>query len=202
MLSRLSFSVALAAAIALTAIVPAGADAAGAAVTIDGNIGLQSFVALTAAHVRATLDSLVIFSETAAVRSGSWPAIQAAFPAAMRGNVPDANFIYAKPNGSYWVVGKGLQPVPISDRAYFREAMSGRNAVGDIILSRSVGNVVAMVAVGLWGAFLGRLAIWVLPIVFPMVMAFGGALSLSDRRLRVGAPTPARAKAAAMQPAE
>ncbi|HEY4403164.1 MAG TPA: heme lyase CcmF/NrfE family subunit [Xanthobacteraceae bacterium] len=34
-----------------------------------------------------------------------------------------------------------------------------------------------------------------------VVMAFGGALSLSDRRLRVGAPMPARAKAA-MQPAE
>ncbi len=40
-------------------------------------------------------------------------------------------------------------------------------------------HVVAMVAVGLWGAFLGRPAIWVLPIVFPMVMAFGGALGLS-----------------------
>jgi cytochrome c-type biogenesis protein CcmF len=35
-----------------------------------------------------------------------------------------------------------------------------------------------------------------------VVMAFGGALSLSDRRLRVGAPMPARAKSAAMQPAE
>jgi cytochrome c-type biogenesis protein CcmF len=34
-----------------------------------------------------------------------------------------------------------------------------------------------------------------------VVMAFGGVLSLSDRRLRVGAPVPARAKAA-MQPAE
>jgi cytochrome c-type biogenesis protein CcmF len=34
-----------------------------------------------------------------------------------------------------------------------------------------------------------------------VVMAMGGALSLSDRRLRVGAPMPARAKAA-MQPAE
>jgi cytochrome c-type biogenesis protein CcmF len=35
-----------------------------------------------------------------------------------------------------------------------------------------------------------------------VVMAMGGALSLSDRRLRVGAPMPARPKAAAMQPAE
>jgi cytochrome c-type biogenesis protein CcmF len=32
-------------------------------------------------------------------------------------------------------------------------------------------------------------------------MMLGGGLSLSDRRLRVGAPKPARAKAA-MQPAE
>jgi cytochrome c-type biogenesis protein CcmF len=35
-----------------------------------------------------------------------------------------------------------------------------------------------------------------------VVMAFGGGLSLSDRRLRVGAPKPARARAAAMMPAE
>ena len=38
-----------------------------------------------------------------------------------------------------------------------------------------------------------------------VVMAFGGGLSLSDRRLRVGAPKPAKAKAkpkAALQPAE
>lgn len=40
-------------------------------------------------------------------------------------------------------------------------------------------HVVAMVAVGLWGAFLGAPAIWTLPIVFPLVMAFGGALGLA-----------------------
>jgi len=40
-------------------------------------------------------------------------------------------------------------------------------------------HVVAMVAVGLWGAFLGKPAIWVLPITFPLVMAFGGALGVA-----------------------
>jgi len=40
-------------------------------------------------------------------------------------------------------------------------------------------HVIAMVAVGLWGVFLGRPAIWLLPIVFPMVMAFGGALGVA-----------------------
>ena len=46
-------------------------------------------------------------------------------------------------------------------------------------------HVVAMVAVGLWGAFLGRPAIWLLPVVFPLVMAFGGALGVA------GLPLPA-----------
>lgn len=40
-------------------------------------------------------------------------------------------------------------------------------------------HVIAMVAVGLWGAFLGRPAVWVLPIVFPLVMAVGGALGVA-----------------------
>src|SRR5216683_1311739 len=39
-------------------------------------------------------------------------------------------------------------------------------------------HIVAMVAVGLWGAQLGRPAIWMLPVTFPMVMAFGGMLGL------------------------
>jgi urease accessory protein len=41
-------------------------------------------------------------------------------------------------------------------------------------------HVAAMVAVGLWGAVLGAPAIWVLPVVFPLVMAVGGALGVAD----------------------
>lgn len=39
-------------------------------------------------------------------------------------------------------------------------------------------HILAMVAVGLWGAQLGAPAIWILPITFPLVMAFGGFLGL------------------------
>jgi urease accessory protein len=46
-------------------------------------------------------------------------------------------------------------------------------------------HVVAMVAVGLWGVFLGRPAIWILPVVFPLVMAVGGAMGVA------GMPLPA-----------
>jgi urease accessory protein len=39
-------------------------------------------------------------------------------------------------------------------------------------------HVLAMIAVGLWGAQLGQPAVWLLPVTFPMVMAFGGMLGL------------------------
>jgi urease accessory protein len=45
-------------------------------------------------------------------------------------------------------------------------------------------HIIAMVAVGLWGAQLGRPAIWLLPVTFPLVMAFGGFLGL------IGVPLP------------
>ena len=44
-------------------------------------------------------------------------------------------------------------------------------------------HVIAMVAVGIWGAFLGAPAIWVLPVVFPLVMALGGALGIAGVEL-------------------
>lgn len=39
-------------------------------------------------------------------------------------------------------------------------------------------HILAMVAVGLWGAQLGNPAIWLLPIAFPMMMAFGAMMGL------------------------
>jgi urease accessory protein len=44
-------------------------------------------------------------------------------------------------------------------------------------------HVLAMVSVGLWGAQLGAPAIWLLPVTFPMVMAFGGMLGLAGMPL-------------------
>ena len=47
-------------------------------------------------------------------------------------------------------------------------------------------HLIAMVAVGIWGAQLGAPAIWVLPITFPLVMAFGGVLGV----LKIPLPMP------------
>ena len=69
-------------------------------------------------------------------------------------------------------------------------AHSGAGAVGGFVSGFThpllgADHIVAMVAVGLWGAFLGRNAAWLLPVIFPAVMAFGGALGV------LGVPVPA-----------
>jgi urease accessory protein len=47
-----------------------------------------------------------------------------------------------------------------------------------------IDHLVAMIAVGLWGAILRAPALWLLPVAFPLVMAFGGALGV------LGTPLP------------
>lgn len=69
-------------------------------------------------------------------------------------------------------------------------AHSGEGAVGGFVSGFThpllgADHIVAMVAVGLWGAFLGAPAVWLLPVVFPTVMALGGALGV------LGVPIPA-----------
>ncbi|MFK4500017.1 urease accessory protein [Bradyrhizobium japonicum] len=49
-----------------------------------------------------------------------------------------------------------------------------------------IDHLIAMVAVGIWGAQLGAPAIWILPITFPLVMAVGGVLGV----LHVPLPMP------------
>lgn len=47
-----------------------------------------------------------------------------------------------------------------------------------------IDHLLAMLAVGMWGAQLGMPALWILPVAFPLVMAFGGALGI------LGVPLP------------
>jgi urease accessory protein len=71
--------------------------------------------------------------------------------------------------------------------AYAHEGggLAGGFSSGFLHPVKGLDHVVAMVAVGLWGVFLGQPAIWLLPVVFPLVMAIGGALGV------MGIPVPA-----------
>lgn len=85
----------------------------------------------------------------------------------------------------FWIVALGLALAPGVVEAHTEGAVAGGFISGFTHPILGWDHVVAMVAVGMWGAFLGPPAIWLLPVVFPLVMAFGAALGV------MGVPIPA-----------
>lgn len=74
--------------------------------------------------------------------------------------------------------------LPLSAWAHVESGQAGGFLSGLSHPISGLDHVLAMVAVGLWGAQLGRPAVWLLPVAFPMMMAFGGMLGL------MGIPVP------------
>jgi urease accessory protein len=68
--------------------------------------------------------------------------------------------------------------IPARVLAHVSGDVAGGLASGFLHPVSGLDHVVAMVAVGLWGAQLGRPAIWILPVTFPIVMALGGVLGI------------------------
>lgn len=62
--------------------------------------------------------------------------------------------------------------------AHEQSGLAGGFASGFTHPLTGLDHMIAMVAVGIWGAQLGMPAIWVLPITFPIVMAMGGVLGI------------------------
>jgi urease accessory protein len=71
-----------------------------------------------------------------------------------------------------------LMLVPVRALAHVTGDVAGGLASGFLHPISGLDHVVAMVAVGLWGSQLRKPAIWILPVTFPIVMAFGGVLGV------------------------
>lgn len=129
---------------------PDDARAGAASIPMRAEVGLSALVALSDGHMRGVADDLALIAADDDVRSGDWARI-----AAPLGRVRDANvagaYWYAKPDGSYWTVDEGRAERRLSDRAHFQAAMAGRTVVGDLVVSRSTGRNVGIVAVPVKG---------------------------------------------------
>ena len=68
--------------------------------------------------------------------------------------------------------------IPQLVEAHVEQGQAGGFLIGLQHPWSGVDHILAMVAVGLWGAQLGNPALWVLPITFPIVMSFGAMMGL------------------------
>jgi urease accessory protein len=81
------------------------------------------------------------------------------------------------------ILAAGLLLAPLTALAHVEGGAAGGFLSGFSHPISGLDHVLAMVAVGLWGAQLGAPAIWLLPVAFPIMMAFGGLLGLSGVEL-------------------
>jgi urease accessory protein len=79
----------------------------------------------------------------------------------------------------FWLLlATALTLLPATAHAHAQVGEASGFVIGFLHPLTGPDHIIAMVAVGLWGAQLGSPAIWMLPVTFPLVMAFGGFLGL------------------------
>ncbi len=89
-----------------------------------------------------------------------------------------------KPNPLWPFLATAFALLPAAAHAHAQVGEASGFATGFFHPLTGLDHIIAMVAVGLWGAQLGSPAIWMLPVTFPLVMALGGFLGL------IGVPLP------------
>jgi urease accessory protein len=81
------------------------------------------------------------------------------------------------------LLAASLASMPGYASAHTGTGVAGGFASGFLHPLTGPDHLLAMVSVGLWGAFLGRPLIYILPVVFPTVMAAGAVLAMIGLRL-------------------
>ena len=82
--------------------------------------------------------------------------------------------------GSRLIAGLVLLGITAPAAAHMGTGLAGGFQSGFLHPLSGFDHLLAMVSVGLWGAFLGRPLIIALPVIFPAVMAIGGALGIAN----------------------
>ncbi len=78
------------------------------------------------------------------------------------------------------IVALGLVVSAVPASAHDGTGLAGGFLSGFIHPFTGADHMLAMVSVGLWGAFLGRPLLFLLPMIFPAMMAFGAALGMAS----------------------
>lgn len=122
----------------------------GAGRVADMRIILNAYTALAEEHIEGILRTLKILSATEEAGSGDWNAMAGLLTEFSKSGIYPAAVWYARTDGSYYTVEKGLTDQDISDRPYFPRLMAGDDAVGDLVISKSTGKRAAVIAVPVW----------------------------------------------------
>jgi hypothetical protein len=124
--------------------------------TIDLHMGLKALQSLADSHLSSVMSALRAAAVTEDVRSGEWNRMQGLLREIMKGQIPSV-VLFFRPDGTYFSSESGLTGQNVSDRAYFALLKSGKEAFGELVVSRSTGKKAVVLAVPIMkkGKFVG-----------------------------------------------
>jgi hypothetical protein len=108
---------------------------------------LNAFTAFSEEHIEGVLRNLHILSSTEEMRSGEWDNMKGLLTEFSKSGIAPTAVWFARPDGSYYTVEKGLTGLNLADRPYFPTLMEGHDVAGCLVVSKSTGKRSAVVAV-------------------------------------------------------
>ena len=127
---------------------------------IDIKTVLSVLTAFAERPIQDMAGALTVVAEAQEIQSLEWTKMKPLL-AAVQERFGPANVWFARPNGSYFSVDKGLADKNLRDRPYFAKVMAGELSIGELVVSRSTGanTVVTAVPIKRDGQVVGMLGI-------------------------------------------
>jgi C4-dicarboxylate-specific signal transduction histidine kinase len=113
---------------------------------VDIRVVLSALSALADRRMESMADALTVAARGQDVQSLEWEKMKPVL-AAVEERFGPANVWFARPDGSYSTVEKGLTGMNLKDRPYFPKVMAGETSVGELVVSRATGGNTVIVAV-------------------------------------------------------
>lgn len=113
---------------------------------IDARVGLNGLEGLIEQQLNFTLASLKALAATEDATSGDWNRMRPPLEKLATGMPAQAAIWFARPDGAYFTVEKGLTDQNLKDRTYFPRLMGGEDIHGELVVSKSTGKKSAIVA--------------------------------------------------------
>jgi methyl-accepting chemotaxis protein len=112
----------------------------------DGRIVLSSLMSLVDGRISHIADTLAVAALTEEVRSSDWTRMKPLL-AEVQKREGAAIVWYALPDGSYFTVDKDKTNQTLKDRPYFPKVLAGQVVIGDLVVSKSTGQMSTIIAV-------------------------------------------------------
>lgn len=116
------------------------------ALQVKAEVALASAMSLGDTRLNDIAETFLMMRMHPEVIEGDWSKIKPLLAEAEKRSTPSSMW-FAKVSGEYWTTEKDKALNDLKDRPYFARLLEGKNVVGDLVVSKSTGRNVAIVAV-------------------------------------------------------